>query len=92
MLFLVEYDAPAGETVSMRTYPDADVDRVNDERLAMELDLARKGVVREVVVLQAPTEAALRQTHARYFEGLGAIYRRLERSSSAAFLVRETED
>ena len=39
-------------------------------RLKLELDLNRRGVQREVVVLQATNEAALRRTHRRYFEDL----------------------
>lgn len=90
MLFLIEYDVSASKTVSLATYSDTDFERANDERLAMELGLRHRGVRHEVVILQAPSEAALRETHARYFEGLGAMYSRLE--SNRASLVRETKD
>jgi hypothetical protein len=40
----------------------------------MELDLNRRGVEREVVLLQAVDEAALRRTHRRYFAKLAERY------------------
>ena len=42
-------------------------------RLEIELDLNRKGVGDEVVLLEAASEHALRQTHRRYFEDLREI-------------------
>jgi hypothetical protein len=39
----------------------------------MELDLNSRGVEREVVLLEAENEAALRRTHRRYFEDLAQL-------------------
>jgi hypothetical protein len=39
----------------------------------MELDLNRRGVEREVVLLEAENEEALRRTHRRYFEDLAQL-------------------
>jgi hypothetical protein len=39
----------------------------------MELDLNSQGVEREVVLLEAETEEALRRTHRRYFENLAEL-------------------
>jgi hypothetical protein len=39
----------------------------------MELELNRLGIEREVVLLEADTEEALRRTHRRYFEGLAEL-------------------
>ena len=41
-----------------------------DLRLNLELDLNRRGVDHEVVLLEAENEDALRRTHRRYFETL----------------------
>ena len=39
-------------------------------RLEMELDLNRRSIDREVVILEAASEDAVRRTHRRYFENL----------------------
>jgi len=36
----------------------------------LELELHRQGVEREIVLLEAQSEDALRRTHRRYFESL----------------------
>ncbi len=41
-----------------------------EARLALELALNQEGVHREVVVLEALDEDALRRSHRRYFENL----------------------
>ena len=67
MIFLVEYDRSESRLLRMRTFPDTAMREVEDVRLALELDLNRKHITREVVILQAVSEAALRRTHGRYF-------------------------
>jgi hypothetical protein len=91
MLFLVEYDPPSGRTISMIRYADSELDLASEARRELELELNRRGVLHEVVLLEAASEAALRKTHARYFEGLKEMYSRFERSTGA-FVVRETKD
>ena len=73
MIFLVEYDRSRGELVKIRPYSDADRHVAENVRLERELELHRDGVDREVVLLQAESEEALRQTHRRYFEDLAAL-------------------
>lgn len=68
MIFLIEYDRPTGNIVSRQEFPDADRADAESARLDLELDLGRKGIVREVVLLQAADEKAVRRTHRRYFE------------------------
>ena len=68
MIFLIEYDRPTGRIVSGRDFSDAEQADAEKARLDLELDLRRKGIVREVVLLQAANEEALRRTHRRYFE------------------------
>ena len=73
MLFLIEYDRPSGQIVSLQTYPDIQRDKAGEARLAIELQLLDQGIEREVVMLEAASEDALRKTHRRYFESLNAL-------------------
>ena len=68
MILLIEYDRPTGRILSRREFSDTDHADAERARLALELELGRKRMVREVVILQAESEAALRRTHRRYFE------------------------
>ena len=70
MLFLIEYDRSEGQIVTFKTFLNEDRQMADDEVLETELRLNRLGVKREVVILEAPTELALRRTHRRYFETL----------------------
>jgi hypothetical protein len=70
MLFLIEYDRLRGQMISFRSFGASEVSIAQDARLSLELDLKKKGVEREVVVLEANDEEALRRTHRRYFENL----------------------
>ena len=70
MLFLIEYDRKRGKIVTFRSFHDSEREDANHSRLEKELELHRRGVEREVVILEAPTEAAVRRTHRRYFESL----------------------
>ena len=70
MIFLIEYNRPEGKIVSFREFDNSQRRVAEDSRLEMELDLNRKGVDHEVVILEAASEEALRKTHGRYFEDL----------------------
>jgi hypothetical protein len=70
MLFLIEYDRDRGKIVTFRTFDDSERKVAENSRLEMELDLNRRGVEREVVILEAASEEAVRRTHRRYFETL----------------------
>jgi len=70
MLFLVEYARSEGRIVSLKRFDDAESNSAANARLEMELDLNRRGVEREIVLLEAENEHALRRTHRRYFETL----------------------
>lgn len=67
MIFLLEYDRPHGELVNIQAFDDSDRDTAENARLRRELTLHQIGVRREVVLLQAASENALRETHRRYF-------------------------
>ena len=72
MIFLIEYDRSTGCTLRFSTYDDAERRKAEDERLQMELELNRRGLLmqHEVVILTAHNEHALRKTHDRYFKHL----------------------
>ena len=68
MLFLIEYDRALGRLVALTTFTDPEQRIAEQARLDLELDLNRKGVDREIVLLKPATETAVRETHRRYFE------------------------
>lgn len=68
MIFLIQYDRSSGRIVKMQTFKDTERQKADDSRLEIELALNRQCIEREVVLLEAENEAALRQTHRRYFE------------------------
>lgn len=70
MLFLVEYDRAQGEIASLRVFDDAARRLAEESRLQLEIDLGHRRIEHEVVLLQAASEAAVRQTHRRYFATL----------------------
>ncbi|NOT55897.1 MAG: hypothetical protein HOP18_14960 [Deltaproteobacteria bacterium] len=73
MIFLIEYARHQGRVVTFKAFDEAARRQAEDERLEMELDLNRRGIVHEVVLFEAATEAALRRTHRRYFEDLADL-------------------
>jgi hypothetical protein len=73
MLFLIEYDRSRGRMVTFKTFEDLEREKAEDARLEMELELNRLGVEREVVILEAASEEAVRRTHRRYFETLAEL-------------------
>jgi hypothetical protein len=70
MIFLIEYNRGEGKIVTKREFDDLQRRAAEDSRLEMELDLNRRGIDHEVVLLEAASEAALRKTHQRYFKDL----------------------
>ena len=73
MIFLIEYNRPNGSIVTFRDFDDSQRREAEDSRLEIELDLNRKGVEHEVVMLEADSRAALHRTHQRYFADLTQI-------------------
>jgi len=72
MIFLVDYHRPTGKLVQLLRFGDLEQRKAEETRLEIELKLNREGLGedREVVLLQAEDEDALRRTHRRYFEDL----------------------
>ncbi len=73
MLYLIQYDRPRGTIVQLREFDDSSLKTAEDARLELELRLNREGIQHEVVLLDAPSEAALRRTHSRYFEDIAEL-------------------
>ncbi len=70
MIFLIEYNRPEGRLVKFETFENFQQVEAERLRLETELELNRRGIEHEVVLLEAMTEEALRRTHRRYFENL----------------------
>jgi len=70
MIFLIEYNRSEGLIVTFRDFDDSRRREAEDSRLEMELDLNRKGVGHEVVLLETASQIALHRTHQRYFKNL----------------------
>lgn len=73
MIFLIEYNRPEGGIVTFQRFKDSERLKAQNARLDLELDLNRRGVNHEIVLLEAASEKALRRTHRRYFETLRQI-------------------
>ena len=73
MIFLIEYNRSEGQIVTSRNFDDSQRREAENSRLEIELDLNRKGVDHEVVLLEAASKDALHRTHQRYFEDLTQI-------------------
>ena len=73
MIFLIEYDRPTGKIIALKNFDDSQRLKAEKTRVDLELELNRKGVHHEVVLLEAASEEALRRTHRRYFENLSQI-------------------
>jgi hypothetical protein len=65
--FLLVYDRSAGELRELREFGDADREAALAERFARERETEGRQDL-EIVLLGAPSEAALRRTHSRYFK------------------------
>lgn len=87
MLFLIEYDRPQGSIVQLREFDAASRQLAEDARLELELELNRKGVDHEVVILDAPSMEALLRTHSRYFESVAEL---VHGSPEVQALIAET--
>ena len=70
---MIEYNRPQGRIVTFKRFKDSERLKAQNARLDLELDLNRRGVDHEVVLLEAASEERLRRTHRRYFEDLRQI-------------------
>lgn len=77
MIFLIDYDRQAGRIVTMTEFKDSEKAAAQASRLELELRLHREKVDREIVLLEAEDEAAIRQSHGRYFYTVRELLDRL---------------
>ena len=73
MIFVIEYNRSKGNKVTILYFDDSKRREAEDARLEIELDVTRKKVDHEVVLLEAASEDALHRTHLRYFADLREI-------------------
>jgi len=73
MIFLIQYNRRRGETISLREFADSDRAIADKARLQLELDLKKRDIADEVVILQADSEKQLHHTHGRYFKDLAGL-------------------
>jgi hypothetical protein len=74
-VFLIEYDRKAGRLIGIERFEESNRRSAYEARLELEIRLHRENVEREVVLLEAASERALRVTHGRYFEDLAELAR-----------------
>jgi len=72
---VIEYNRSQGRIITCRTFAEREREDSANARLEIELDLNRRGVDHEVVLLEAESVQALRLTHRRYFEDASQIVR-----------------
>jgi hypothetical protein len=73
MIFLIQYNRRQGTIVVFDTFDSAKRTTAENRRLELELELNRRGVRDEVILLEAADKDALRRTHRRYFENASEI-------------------
>jgi hypothetical protein len=73
MIFLVHYDRRAQALLHFEKYDDTDRRRAEEDMLQLELSLLGSERENEIVLFKGADEAALRVSHARYFESLSEL-------------------
>ncbi len=67
-IFLLEYEPATGQLLRLDVFKGEERARAQAERLRREKENIAAHMDREVVLLDAVSEAALRNTHSRYFK------------------------
>lgn len=73
MLFVVDYDRKQGKILSLRQFENDHREEAEEARLEIELQIDQAESNREIVLLEAKDESALRKSHSRYFDDLEAL-------------------
>ncbi len=73
MIFLIEYDRQKERIIKFERFKNSERTKAENMRLGIELNLNRKKVSHEVVLLEAATEKKLHRTHNRYFKSLNEM-------------------
>lgn len=67
MIFLIHYDRQSGRTLTFKDYLDSERKRAQDERLKLEMRFNLGTPSQEIILLEAESRDALKETHAKYF-------------------------
>lgn len=70
---MIEYNQNKGHLVKVEDFNDCDRSKAQGLRLNKEIDLLRKSINHEVVILEADSFEALLKTHSRYFKSCRQI-------------------
>ena len=73
MIFLLTYDRSKSKLEEVKSFSDEERVDAENQRLNLELNNLKQGIDREIVILDASDETALRKTHRRYFESLSQL-------------------
>jgi hypothetical protein len=90
VIFLLEYDRKQGRLTNFQQFPNLEHAQAAEMRLQTELDLRRRGIEREVLLLEADDEQALRRTHGRYFSDLKHLVAKMD-AIQGRFLEEQEE-
>jgi hypothetical protein len=83
MIFLIQYSRREGSIKFLRSFDDSDRADAEAARLKIELNIDNSAE-EEVVLLEAPSESALRNTHRRYFASASDLLRTAVDEAAAA--------
>jgi hypothetical protein len=72
-IFLLVYEPATGRHLRFKRYREDQRALAQAERLRIEKENAQAGLAREVVILEAVSEEALRKTHGRYFKSASEL-------------------
>ena len=69
MIYLIDYDSRENKLIELREFKDSEKLRAEYEKVQIELNLTKRGLLlREVVLLEARDLSELKRVHARYFQ------------------------
>ena len=67
MIYYIEYSREQQQLLSIKPFAESDRSAAQAHALARELELSSQGLQMEIVLLEADSEATIRNTHPRYF-------------------------
>ena len=70
MIFLIEYNRQKESIVKFERFQNSERTKAENRRFQIELNLNRRKVDHEVVLLEAYNKKGLKRTHRRYFQSL----------------------
>ena len=67
MIYYIEYSREQQQLLSIKPFAESDRSEAQAHALARELEWSSQGLPMEIVLLEADSEATIRNTHPRYF-------------------------